>query len=355
MKVLFVSNVPSPYQIDFLSALQNQVELKAHFLWPHGRNLSCTSGRLGRRMRIANFRYRVSQFREFRKFFLEFKPDVVIFTGYAQPLSGYCLYLCARYRVKVVHWLERPLPHGRLLNSLKLLYAAIRLATTTSLLAIGKSSADFYGKVFGGNVLNFPYSLDLNPFLMIDRVTKPRGKEPLRLLYSGQLIKRKNVINLLAAVQGVDPDRLTLTLIGSGELEKQLTSLAAGDRRISIKGFIDQGKLADIFADHDLFILPSRHDGWGVVVVEAMAAGLPIIATKNVGAAADLIKHRENGYLCETNVASIRAAISFYLDNQQLLDEQGRINRELVAGSSLNCSYGAGMLAGHLREILGKS
>ena len=59
---------------------------------------------------------------------------------------------------------------------------------------------------------------------------------------------------------------------------------------------------AAIFAAADAFVLPSRHDGWGVVVNEALGAGLPIIVSDRVGAR-DLVQHGGNGFI--TSVGDI--------------------------------------------------
>ena len=56
-------------------------------------------------------------------------------------------------------------------------------------------------------------------------------------------------------------------------------------------------ELPGLFAEADAFVLPSRHDGWGVVINEALGAGLPIIVSDGVGAAHDLVTHGVNGLI----------------------------------------------------------
>ncbi len=353
MKVLFLSNIPSPYQVDFLSSLQLQVELLAYFLDSHGQNLTCETSKLGENFYIANFCHRISHYKNYKKKLLAFRPDIVVLTGYAQPLSGYNLYLCWRYGIPVVHWLERPLPHG-LLNFIKLIYARIRLHTTSMVMAIGTQSDEFYGKVFHGPIINFPYSLNLKPYLKIKRFKTEGDKKTLRLLFSGQLISRKNVLRLVLAVKKINHHLpLIVTIIGCGELEAELKAISADDSHIDIKGFVQQENLPEIFEAHDVFILPSLHDGWGVVVTEAMAAAMPVIGTNKVGAIIDLIEHKRNGFVCGTDVESIQAGILYYLENPDMVNKHGDINRQLVDKSSLNCNYGAHILAHHLQKISG--
>src|SRR6266404_1499463 len=65
--------------------------------------------------------------------------------------------------------------------------------------------------------------------------------------------------------------------------------------RIQYEGFQSPENLPAYFAQADVFVLPSRHDGWGVVVNQALAAGLPIIASDAVGAGLDYVENGING------------------------------------------------------------
>jgi glycosyltransferase involved in cell wall biosynthesis len=96
--------------------------------------------------------------------------------------------------------------------------------------------------------------------------------------------------------RGHDAD---LLLIGrEAELPDLLSEIEPGiRRRIRYEGFQAPGSLPRFFAQADIFVLPSRHDGWGVVVNQAMAAGLPIIASDAVGAASDLIEEGKSGFV----------------------------------------------------------
>ena len=62
-------------------------------------------------------------------------------------------------------------------------------------------------------------------------------------------------------------------------------------------GFKNQSELAASYICMDAFVLPSRSETWGLVLNEAMLFGLPVLATKMVGASKDLIEHGKNGYV----------------------------------------------------------
>ncbi len=125
--------------------------------------------------------------------------------------------------------------------------------------------------------------------------------EATRFLYCGQLIERKGVDLLCRAFQRlVDAGHnVTLTLAGEGSLKNELQSSLTGAarERVHFLGFQPVSKLPEIFRDADVFALPSRHDGWGVVVNQALASGLPVISTTAVGAAADLVAGQGTGWV----------------------------------------------------------
>jgi glycosyltransferase involved in cell wall biosynthesis len=93
-------------------------------------------------------------------------------------------------------------------------------------------------------------------------------------------------------------------------------------------GFQDPSHLPKYYGVADVFVLPSQCEPWGLVVNEAMASGLPVIATGKVGAARDLIVEGENGYLVpENDPVALASAIDRACESEQhllLLGEKAR-------------------------------
>jgi glycosyltransferase involved in cell wall biosynthesis len=155
-------------------------------------------------------------------------------------------------------------------------------------------------------VVNVPYLCDVKPFQQAsdDRARFARerssGEMPVTILYCGQLIERKGLDTLLTAFRQLRAAgrNVRLQLVGTGPLEASLKqSIPPADADvIDFAGFQPVESLPRLFAEADLFVLPSRHDGWGVVVNQALAAGLPLICSEAVGAAHDLIREGWNGY-----------------------------------------------------------
>lgn len=109
-----------------------------------------------------------------------------------------------------------------------------------------------------------------------------------RWLSVAGLIERKRIDYLLRAFadcRAEDPD-LTLTLAGEGELRKQLLALTSElglDDAVDFIGAVEPGEIPALMADHDLLVHTSRHETFGVVVVEALAAGTPVLVTRSGG------------------------------------------------------------------------
>lgn len=107
-------------------------------------------------------------------------------------------------------------------------------------------------------------------------------KGPLRMLWVGQASYRKGAHHLLAALRSLPPGTATLTMVcRSGDLGL-LGNLPPGTELL--RGVSSEG-LAELYASHDVFVMPSLAEGFGLVYLEAMSHGLPVIATGNTGVA----------------------------------------------------------------------
>ena len=115
------------------------------------------------------------------------------------------------------------------------------------------------------------------------------------------LMERKGLDSLLRAVRAAQDDyaNLTLTIAGSGPDEARIRELAAhlGVRGLSLPGFVTQEALPALYASADIFAFPTRRDPYGLVALEAAAAGLPLIASPEAGATHDLVAEGRTGFV----------------------------------------------------------
>jgi glycosyltransferase involved in cell wall biosynthesis len=154
------------------------------------------------------------------------------------------------------------------------------------------------------------------------------------VLSVGRLVFDKGLDVLIRAVTAAGDSRLRLVFAGSGPDEAALIELARQlDVRLLITGDLAEAALADEYVKADVFALLSVHETWGVVVNEAAASGLPLVLSERVGAARDLLRDGENGFVVPSgDVAATAAALKRLAEDPALRDAAGERSRELVRG-----------------------
>jgi glycosyltransferase involved in cell wall biosynthesis len=171
-------------------------------------------------------------------------------------------------------------------------------ASSVPIWGIGEFGVDGYRKEFGAerDYFNLPYFSDLKRFKAIDR----EEKRERVFLFSGSLIVRKGVDLLASAFVRLvrEVPNVRLRIVGDGELRQSMKQkLAAVSERVEFAGFRDWHELPGEYAAADVLCVPSRYDGWGLVVPQGLAAGLPVIATDRMGAALEFVRRGRNGWL----------------------------------------------------------
>lgn len=333
MNILFLSNIATPYQLDFLKSLDKHKDINAYgyFLYAKEKNREWRLD-LPENVYIANFKKSISCYKKFFRFLKTHKIDIIIIGGYALPMTLFAIALTKLKNKDLYFWLERPInePSG-FRGKLKEIYLYLVLRQSKKIFAISKLAVQRYQQ-YHSSVFNLPYSMYLDKFYDISR-KKTFSKKNINFLFSGQYIERKNIVNTIHAFMAVDDPDIRLSLIGGGELENEINKLVEKDGRITNHGFIQPTELIDVYKSNDVFLMPSRHDGWALVINEAMAAGMPVISTEKVGAVAEYIEHGENGFICQESSQSIQRGIEYYSNRKHLIDKHGEQNRKLMKES----------------------
>lgn len=150
----------------------------------------------------------------------------------------------------------------------------------------------------------------------------------------------KNISGLLAVARHLANLRqdFVLKIIGDGpEMKRcrQLVSSLGLERFVSFEGFKQRAELPKYLAESRCLIFPTHHDVWGLVVVEAMAAGVPCFVSLNAGVAEDLIRHGENGFVVDFSDAErVARQLSEFLDNPALGSDMAVKAKECVRKSA---------------------
>jgi glycosyltransferase involved in cell wall biosynthesis len=166
-------------------------------------------------------------------------------------------------------------------------------------------------------------------------------------LFAGKLVAWKRPLDLLQAVAA--SGRWWAVFAGEGDLktalEREAARLGVADRTRFL-GFVNQKALPDVYGAADLLVLPSEHEPFGLVVNEAFACGLPAIVSDACGAAGDLVRDGETGFVVAAgDVDALADRLRSLADERPLLRRLGRQARARIAawgpGQNLEAFAGA--------------
>lgn len=333
-KVAFVTIVPSPYQRDLFGALaaRDEVDVSVYYLEQAAPDSPWPDKALRPFERILpGFWFNVGSIRAHMNWPMPdlADADVVVLSSFTSVTAQLLMRRLRRQRW--LFWGERMRRHtgARGLVQTRL---ASPIAGATGIVAIGGAAERDYRSRFP-KLRHFciPYHCELAPFHATRRDGHTR---PLTFLFCGQMIARKGIDVLLQAF-----DRLIaggaearLLLVGrEAELPEFMNLVTPATRaKIDYEGFQAPEALPSYFARSDVFVLPSRHDGWGVVVNQALATGVPIITSDAVGAGMDYVQNGVNGVTVRAgDVDELHAALQTFSHNPGLVRSWGERSREI--------------------------
>ena len=253
--------------------------------------------------------------------------DVAILPGVFHFRTLVFHHLCRRVLCKqTAFWSEPFLQHPRTLAQTKM-WASLRRALLAPLnskhvclLAAGSGAEDDY-RALGMHRWEFrAFSLAVEP-CGTEPIPTGESRSTTRLVYCGAISARKGVDTLIDAVcrPEVCTTDFQLNLIGDGplrnDLEEQCRARPELEGKVAFLGRLPREEARRELAEHDALVLPSRFDGWGAVVNEAMEAGLAVVVSDGVGARRPLVETGRNGLVfargsCEQLVQSLLVLIN---------------------------------------------
>jgi glycosyltransferase involved in cell wall biosynthesis len=219
-------------------------------------------------------------------------------------------------------------------------------------LAIGSANHAFYREmgVPEERIFRVPYTVDNARFTAASRLSHAERRElragfgvrddrPI-VLYAAKFQRRKHPDDLLRAAGVLNREGVSfhVVMIGSGEMETELRVLAGdlGLSNVHFTGFVNQEAMPRVYAACDIFVLPSENEPWGLAVNEAMCAGLPIVASSEIGCFPDLVHDRRNGRAFPArDVAALADVLRALLAHPGLRQQMGEASQEIIS----HCSY----------------
>lgn len=176
-------------------------------------------------------------------------------------------------------------------------------------------------------------------------------EEPFLLSYVGRLAPEKEVATLMKIARSLPQEvkeKVHWLITGDGPSKEEMEQMAP--ENMTFTGYLDGKELAHVYAASDLFIFPSVTETFGNVVLEALAAGTPVIAAK-AGGVKHIVQHEQTGLLCEPrNIEQFIAAITLLINDHELRKEMTNQAREYALTQTWDIIFDT--LLSHYEQIV---
>jgi glycosyltransferase involved in cell wall biosynthesis len=313
-RVALVTDIPTPYMLEVLKALGSLVDLTAVFCahtasrgmpWAAGEELP--------------FEHRVIDGVTLRSgapdrpdYYLsprvlsalaKSRAEAVISFGFSIP-TAYAAAYCRLRRAPLIIYSDGTSEYESGLGRHQLVARAVLLRAASACVALSKPAAARFVElgVRPERVFLAPHSSTLDRLWRIAEEREYARGEGVTVLTAGRLVRHKGVDKLLAAVAEARTrhPEIRLVVVGTGPEEDRLRQLAAElHLDAEFAGFVDHAEMPTRYAEADVFAFPTLDDPFGIVLLEAAAAGLPLVASHHAGATQDLIAESAGGLIVD--------------------------------------------------------
>lgn len=310
-KVLIITNIPAPYRVDiFYYMMQNVEDFASCVLYTNAdednRNWSVDSRKLVNSTILKSKVIKLKTRYDNRYVHIpgnligalqDINPDIVI--GFEYNLAAIKAYRWTKAnRKSYIHLTDGTLYSERDINILQKAIRKYIISRADGYIASSTRAKEKL-EAWGADTKKISVSLlttDMSRYKNGERNVQ-RGK----LLYVGSCAPRKGLDLLIEALSLVKSE-CTLTVVGNSDnAETEVLKKLAQEKNVAVKweGYKEGDELINEYKTSELFILPTREDCFGLVLVEAMAAGIPILSSKYADGAYDVIKPGINGEIAD--------------------------------------------------------
>src|SRR6185436_460784 len=338
-RVLLISNVPQPYRVPLFNELDRQlkeknIELKVIFgsKGYKRRKFTLDFSELkfdyemlkSLKLHFGNNEKTFFTYSGIHQVISKFKPDKIIVRGFS--LATVKIWLRSYFQnSNYIIWSGAWDFPGRMDSWFRKFERRLMIKRASAFVAYGSKAKEYLVKM-GAPAEKIHIAINTVDTKFFSEETKklrlateiPAKKN---LLYIGYLVPRKNVNKLVEIIELLSKKRndFVLNILGDG-IEKSILEKTVAEKKldevIKFHGFIQKNELPEYLAKSCCFLFQTDFDVWGLVVNEAMAAGLPVFSSLNAGATFDLIVDGKNGFAVDYNHTSdILQKINLFLDD----------------------------------------
>jgi glycosyltransferase involved in cell wall biosynthesis len=339
--LIFITNIPTPYNLDLFDSLSSYFSLKVYYynLTENDRywNLDIKSNKyesfIFKKDFLTSIFNKISTNLYFNIECIQIMTrtncqNIIISGIYFSPNSILSL-IISKFRKKNVFWYGEKINTN--ITTIKLffkysLFSPIRFCAN-GIFAIGIVAEKSYIKLgYTKQIFNLPYAINNEKFKSVE-IADSISSDKFTILSSGSLIHRKGFDILLNAINKLDTDiqkKIRVIILGDGPERNNLNQLKNNNYELFLTGYIEPSRLYSYYKNSDLFVFTSRYDGWGVVTNEALASSLPIIITNTCGSSEYI--DIDGGFVIEPDINKLKNCINILFLDQKLRIKMANYN-----------------------------
>ncbi len=353
MKVLFLTNYPSPYRVDFFNMLGQHVDLTVAFTekpeeQSHRSEKWFNKDYSGFHAVFLIEKLHISKLTVCKDVIplLHNQFDFIILGGYS---SGTQMFAIEYMRAKKIPFVIEA--DGGIIEKESKIKCWIKrhlIGSAVAWLSSGKQATSYflhYGAK-SERIFLYPFSslkeIDIKSAKMTEESNNSkqfarmtlRIQEPRMILFVGQVIYGKGIDLLLQAAKNL-PDDIAVMIVGGKPSEEYLSlKHELNLNHVYFEDFKEKQDLAQYYMAADLFVMTTRKDVWGLVINEAMSYGLPIVSTDRCVAAMELVENNVNGLIVPADdIDALAKGIMHVLSAD--LREMGRQSVQKISGYTI--------------------
>jgi len=353
-RVAYVTGEPTPYRTPHLQAIAERPGIDLHVIYaartiqgrtwtvPSSQNATYLGGFSLPTTPILHHDYLVTP--KIWPLLNRLEPDCVVVGGWSLMATQLAILWCRTHGVPYLlqsdnHLLEPRASCVRTLKQVVLPHVVPQAAGWLVPGSLALEHIEHYGARRERAVI-FPLTIDVDEFARRadsfrperDSIRRELGLAPTTVvvLQVGRLVHLKAADVLIRAVAAADAP---LLLVGDGPEERRLRALAETlGASVTFTGLLENDELVRMYVAADVFVLASRRETWGVVVNEAMAAGLPLVVSDQVGAGRDLVVAGRNGEVVPADdVDALASALRDLKADPARRETYGRASKEAIS------------------------
>ena len=318
-RIVVWMNMPSHHQSDYFLALSNLSKLTVNYIAKQDKRRKDLGWKLPA---IRSFEYYQTSYMGQLLSVLQHRKSTHIITGCGSMANIIVWFFCRALNIKWCHLSEDvPLNKPRSFLKRQIIKSYYKSINSSALcaFAIGNKAKRSFEAL--GVRPDKIHITNYSSALGVDNETRYNTTTPFKAIVLGEIAPHKGS-DIIIDIAAQFIEELKIDFYGSVNAENTyLTDKISKLPNTNYKGSVTSDNVPKLWANYDFLIFPSRTDGWGMAVHEAIANNTPVICSFAAGCAEHLVKNKYNGLIISPTAKSLAEAINVYLKSPKTLEE----------------------------------